>query len=78
MTSITRPKLTHPQSAPKPITGDDLITAFYQANPRDDTSTQAFFRAYSVKAIREAAELCGVDAAHFTRSQAIIAIVENF
>jgi hypothetical protein len=60
------------------ITGDDLLTALYNANPRDTASSKKFFSAYTVEIIREAADLCGIDSTDMTRKQAIKAIEENF
>jgi hypothetical protein len=71
-------KVTRPVPVVRETTGDDLLSDYYRANRRTEAETVAFYRAYPVRVILEAADLCGVDASGLTRGEAIRAIEENF
>jgi len=67
---------TAPEPAPAPArTGDDLLTALYRLPEGERESALA---AYGLRILREAADLCGVDAETLTKRQAIAAILGNF
>lgn len=57
------------------VTADDLLTALAAIAPQDRI---AALSVRSVKILRSAADLCGVDAEDLTKKQAIRAIIENF
>lgn len=58
-----------------PSTGDDLLTRVTAIDP---SKRQAYLRNFGRKLLREAADLCGVDAETMTARQCIAAISANF
>jgi len=57
------------------ITGDDLLTALTSISP-DNRYTA--LSTCGVKILRDAADLCGIDAIDLGKRAAIKAIIENF
>jgi hypothetical protein len=56
-------------------TADDLLTALATI---DQDNRERALSIRNVTILREAADLCGVDAVELTKRQAITAIVQNF
>jgi len=56
-------------------TGDDLLTAVSVIAPENRYRA---LQMRSVRILREAADLCGVDSTDMRKTDAIMAIIENF
>jgi hypothetical protein len=64
-----------PAPAPAPFTGDDLLSTLPDV---DQDSRAEHLAGYSIRLLRDAADLCGVDIAGLGRAGLIKSILENF